>query len=120
MNVFSNMFLDMFRQSRPVLYNMLFVVANMAGAAALAESLRFNETLKELDLSSNGIDDSGASAFADALSENKTLLMLNLAENCITSACLHAWAVSYLFMRVLFIVLQFAGFPCISAGYIYS
>ena len=54
-----------------------------AGAAAIAQALHHNSTLKELDLS-NSISDAGAVALAQALHHNCTLKDLNLSNNRIS------------------------------------
>ena len=54
-----------------------------AGAAAIAQALHHNSTLKELDLS-NSISDAGAVALAQALHHNSTLKDLNLSSNRIS------------------------------------
>jgi Ran GTPase-activating protein (RanGAP) involved in mRNA processing and transport len=52
---------------------------------AIAEALKCNTSLIELDLSSNGIGDSGASAMAGVLRNNTTLCRLQLHDNGIGS-----------------------------------
>ena len=52
-------------------------------AIALSKLLEKNTTLQNLDLSSNGIDDSGVIALASGLAKNKTLVTLNLDANVI-------------------------------------
>jgi hypothetical protein len=51
------------------------------GAKAIAEALKKNNTLLELNLSYNKIDDDGAIAIVEALKENSTLLNLILCNN---------------------------------------
>jgi len=51
------------------------------GAFALAEALKINSTLKELNLWNNNIDTEGGIALADALKSNSSLLNLNLKNN---------------------------------------
>jgi len=51
------------------------------GAKALAESLKVNATVKELDLDFCGIGDDGAAALAEALRSNTTLTHLDLEVN---------------------------------------
>ena len=49
-------------------------------AAALAEVLKFNSTVTELDLSRNDISDAGAAALAEAIKTNSTVKVLNLSK----------------------------------------
>jgi Ran GTPase-activating protein (RanGAP) involved in mRNA processing and transport len=51
------------------------------GAAALAEALKRNQTLRTLDISKNGIGSAGAAALADALKMNTTLTTLDISSN---------------------------------------
>lgn len=51
------------------------------GASALAEALKVNTTLEQLDLSSCGIGGLGAKALAEALCSNTSLMSLNLEFN---------------------------------------
>ena len=57
-----------------------------AGAAGLADALKFNTTLSVLNLSENSIGDAGAANLADALKWNKTLTELNLRDNFVYEA----------------------------------
>ena len=50
---------------------------------ALAEALKINTTLRELNLSKNFISDEGGKALAEALKINTTLTKLNLSKNSI-------------------------------------
>ena len=52
-----------------------------AGAAAVAEALKRNNTLTKLDLGSNTIGEAGAAAVAEARKRNNTLTTLNLGGN---------------------------------------
>jgi Ran GTPase-activating protein (RanGAP) involved in mRNA processing and transport len=54
-----------------------------AGCVALADSLRANEALQELDLSTNGILDSACLSIARLLGENTTLEILALRQNAL-------------------------------------
>jgi len=56
------------------------------GAAKLAEALRHNTTLTTLLLRNNELQDSGAIKLAKALRSNTTLTLLNLSNNCIRDA----------------------------------
>ena len=56
-------------------------LVNAAAAAVLAEAIKRNSTLTELNLRLNGIYDAGATALAEALKTNTTLTMLDLTEN---------------------------------------
>ena len=53
------------------------------GATALAEMLKENKTLQQLDVSDNSIGDGGATALAEMLKENKTLQQLGVSSNSI-------------------------------------
>jgi len=55
-----------------------------SAAAALADTLRDNSTLKTLNLRKNSIGDDGIEALAEALKFNRTLISLDLRENCIS------------------------------------
>lgn len=55
------------------------------GAAALAESLKHNSQLTDLDLAFNMLGDEGAAMFADTIKSNKTLKKLNISECSVTS-----------------------------------
>ena len=57
-----------------------------AGAVALAQALRHNSTLMELNLSNKGISDAGAVVLAQALHHNSTLQSLYLSNNSISDA----------------------------------
>eukprot|EP00960_Hanusia_phi_P033800 750648-Hanusia_phi.AAC.4 len=62
-------------------------------SVALAREIRYNSSLKILDLSSNSISDQGASALSAVLIANKTLESLDVASNGISQhgiACLAA------------------------------
>ncbi|XP_064487080.1 uncharacterized protein LOC135399222 [Ornithodoros turicata] len=61
-----------------------------AGAKALASMLSVNSTLKELNLEYNSITEEGAASFADAISKNTSLEILNLSGNDISTDTLHA------------------------------
>ena len=52
-----------------------------AGAQAIGEALKVNQTLQTLNLESNQIGDAGAQAIADALKVNQTLQELDLEHN---------------------------------------
>lgn len=52
-----------------------------AGAKQIAEALKVNTTLIEVDLSLNYIDDEGGKAIAEALDVNKTLKVLAMSGN---------------------------------------
>ncbi|KAL0251524.1 hypothetical protein GEMRC1_000737 [Eukaryota sp. GEM-RC1] len=54
-----------------------------AGAKSLAEALKVNTTLVELDVKGNGILDEGAIALAEALKVNSTLIEMDLGWNSI-------------------------------------
>ena len=54
------------------------------GARQLANALCTNDTLQELDLRCNPIGFVGAAAFAEMLLKNKSLKLLNLADDSIT------------------------------------
>ena len=61
----------------------------------IAEALKYNRTLKYLDLENNkltnqGEDDSGIIAIFKSLRVNKTLISLNLNNNYLTPICGHA------------------------------
>ena len=56
---------------------------NAADAIMLAGVLKFNSTLKSLEVKRMGLDDSGAANFYYALLENKTLEDLNISENAV-------------------------------------
>ena len=43
------------------------------GAKLIAEAIKVNKTLQELDISSNNISDDGAAAISDALKTNNSL-----------------------------------------------
>ena len=53
------------------------------GATALAEMLKENRTLQQLDISFNSIGQGGATALAEMLKENRTLRKLNVRYNSI-------------------------------------
>ena len=53
------------------------------GAATLAEMLKENRTLEQLDVNHNSIGDGGATALAEMLKENRTLQQLNVSLNSI-------------------------------------
>ena len=57
-----------------------------AGAAGLAEALRQNSSLTELDLSRNIIGDAGVAGLAEALKQNSSLKELDLSRNIIGDA----------------------------------
>jgi hypothetical protein len=57
-----------------------------AGAAALGEALETNSTLKQLDLGDNQIGDAGAIALGECLKTNSTLDHLELGDNQIGDA----------------------------------
>ena len=57
-----------------------------AGAAAIAQALHHNSTLKKLDLSNNRLSDAGAVALAQALHHNSTLKDLCLSNNRLSDA----------------------------------
>ena len=54
-----------------------------AGATALAEMLKENTTLQQLNISGNSIGQGGATALAEMLKENTTLQQLNISGNSI-------------------------------------
>eukprot|EP01037_Dinobryon_pediforme_P028500 gene28500-31803_t len=54
---------------------------SIAGAETLCDSLRFNTTLTELNLSYNAIGQKAANILGAALLENKAMCTLNLANN---------------------------------------
>ena len=56
------------------------------GAKAIAEALKVNTTLKVLDLSLNYIGDEGAQALAEAIDANSTLEQLSISGNDIKDA----------------------------------
>ena len=49
-----------------------------AGATCIAEAIKVNKTQTNLDLRSNGISDAGATCIAEAIKINKTLTFLDL------------------------------------------
>ena len=51
------------------------------GAVALAEILKHNATLKQLDIRDNNIGDNGAIALADSLKHNNTVKFIDLSYN---------------------------------------
>lgn len=51
------------------------------GAKCIAEALKVNTTLTEVDLSLNYVDDEGGKAIAEALDANKALKVLNFSGN---------------------------------------
>ena len=53
------------------------------GATTLAEMLKENTTLQQLNISNNSIGDGGATALAEILKENTTLQQLNISNNSI-------------------------------------
>ena len=53
------------------------------GATALAEMLKENRTLQQLDVSGNSIGQGGATALAEMLKENRTLQQLDVSGNSI-------------------------------------
>ena len=55
------------------------------GATALAETLKENRTLRQLEVTNNSIGDEGATTLAEMLKENKTLQQLNISGNSIGS-----------------------------------
>jgi Leucine-rich repeat (LRR) protein len=57
-----------------------------SGAAAIAEALKVNSVLQKLDLSQNSISASGAAAIAEALKVNSVLQKLNLSRNNISAS----------------------------------
>jgi predicted HicB family RNase H-like nuclease len=59
---------------------------NTAGAEALAEALENNQTLSSLELYNNQLGDAGAKAMAKALKHNKTITLLDLGGNEIGDA----------------------------------
>jgi Ran GTPase-activating protein (RanGAP) involved in mRNA processing and transport len=64
---------------------------NAAAARSIAEGVRSNTALQQLDLSACGLDDRGISLLANALAiRNASILELNLAFNEITSAGVRA------------------------------
>jgi len=68
------------------LHNRIGLANNALGedtGRALAETLRLNTTLRELELSYNNIGDDGARALAEALRRNTTLTSLRLADNAL-------------------------------------
>ncbi|CAH3150376.1 unnamed protein product, partial [Pocillopora meandrina] len=59
---------------------------NDAGAICIAEALKVDKTLTNLYLSGNGISAAGATCIAEAMKVNKTLTNLNLSGNGISDA----------------------------------
>ncbi|CAF1472311.1 unnamed protein product, partial [Didymodactylos carnosus] len=57
-----------------------------AGAKAIAEALKTNQTLTELNIENNNISDAGAKAIAEALKTNQTLIVLGIQNNNISDA----------------------------------
>ena len=55
------------------------------GAIKIAEAIKVNKTLQELDIHDNNISDNGAAAISDALKSNNSLQILNMSYNNITS-----------------------------------
>ena len=55
------------------------------GVAALAEALKHNTSLTQLDLSDNDISDQGAADLAEALKQNTSLTQLDLTDNDISA-----------------------------------
>ena len=51
------------------------------GAKLIAEAIKVNKTLQELDISHNNISDDGAAAISDALKSNNLLQILNMSSN---------------------------------------
>ena len=62
-------------------YNMI----TSEGAIKIAEAIKVNKTLQELDISYNCISDNGAAAISDSLKTNNSLQILNISYNQITS-----------------------------------
>ena len=54
------------------------IVIVTTGASCLSELLKVNNSLQELDMSDNDIDDNGMSSVADGLQYSKTLTKLNV------------------------------------------
>ena len=54
------------------------------GAIRIAEAIKVNTTLQELDISSNSLSDHGAAAISDALKSNNSLQILKMSWNKIT------------------------------------
>jgi hypothetical protein len=63
-----------------------------AGVASLADALRVNTALTQIDLNNSAIGDPGAAHFAAALGANSTLARLNLGANPIRDAGVSALA----------------------------
>jgi hypothetical protein len=64
---------------------------SLAAVRSIAEGVRSNTTLQQLDFSGCGLDDQGISVLANALaSRNASILELNLDSNEITSVGVHA------------------------------
>ena len=57
-----------------------------AGATSIAEAIKVNKTLTNLDLSDNGMSEAGATSIAEVIKFNKTLTNLNLCSNGISDA----------------------------------
>ena len=63
----------------------------MRVSTSIAEAIKVNKTLTNLDLSSSGIDDAGATCIAKAIKVNKTLTDLDLFNNSISAAGAHIY-----------------------------
>ena len=61
-------------------------VISAAGATCIAEAIKVNKTLTNLDLSVNDVGDAGATCIAEAIKVNKTLTNLDLQSNVISAA----------------------------------
>eukprot|EP01096_Ripella_sp_DP13-Kostka_P009879 TRINITY_DN3809_c0_g1_i2.p1 TRINITY_DN3809_c0_g1~~TRINITY_DN3809_c0_g1_i2.p1 ORF type:complete len:312 (+),score=185.82 TRINITY_DN3809_c0_g1_i2:107-937(+) len=72
--------------------NALFNASADENTIAIAQGLKTNTNLKELNLGGNGISVSGATALAEALKVNSTLEKLNLEKNSIDNEGLQAIA----------------------------
>ena len=59
------------------------MIQGVGGATALAEMLKENRTLQQLDVSRKSISVGGATAQAETLKENRTLQQLNISSTSI-------------------------------------
>ena len=64
--------------------NIAYTGIGNKGAKALAYMLKNNSTLTELNISYNNINDEGTQALAEALKTNTTLTKLDLSKNNVT------------------------------------
>ena len=80
----NNQMLSYVRMSTTKLFTLgntvIMIVIVTTGASCVGELLKVNNSLQELDMSFNPIDDDGVSAVADGLQCNNTLTKLNIGE----------------------------------------